>query len=94
MTLSKHRAFIAFSAAYPWLRFTFVIPAAIHSVELRTPVVVAESHGAPGAPTLASDGNLYSASDESHGLRNATASRIAFQRLEASDPIRQRQLAK
>jgi hypothetical protein len=45
MTLSKHRKFIALLAGValaPILR-AHVVPAAIHSVELGEPVVVAES---------------------------------------------------
>jgi hypothetical protein len=78
MTLSKHREFIALLAGValtPILR-ALVVPAAIYSVELGEPVVVAESHGDTWAPTLASDENLYSPSDDTYGFRRATDSNM------------------
>ena len=52
MTLSKRREFIALfgRVALAPILPTLVVPAAIHSVELGEPVVVAESHGGhPGS---------------------------------------------
>jgi hypothetical protein len=91
MTLLKRREFIVLLAGVPLapiLRALVVPAVAIHSVELDEPVVVAESHGDTWAPTVASDGNLYSPSDDTYGFRHATDSNIAFNRLEGADPMR------
>src|SRR5215467_12132524 len=91
MTLSNRREFIALLAGVPLapiLRAPVVPAAAIHSVELEEPVPVVESHGDTWVPTLASNGNLYSPSDDTYGFRRATDSNIAFNRLEGANPMR------
>lgn len=88
MTLSKRRQFIALLAGVPFAPILRALEAAIHSVELGETVAIAESHGDTWAPTSASDGNLYSPSDDTYGFRHATDSNIAFNRLEGADPMR------
>ena len=57
------------------------------SAKLGEPVALGESHGDTWVPAWASDGNLYSPSDDTFGFRRVTDSNIAFNRLEGADPI-------
>lgn len=59
----------------------------LKSIQLKEAVAVPASHGDTWAPAWAEDGNLYSPSNDTHGMHMAANSNVAFNRLSGADPV-------
>lgn len=89
--LVPRRAFLL-SLAAASLRYSYLLNPSPgrtdFSVQIGDPVPIDESHGDTWSPTWASDGKMYSPSDDTYGFRNATDSNIAFNCISGSESSR------
>ena len=58
----------------------------LRGVHVGTPVPLADNSGDTWVAAWASDGNLYSPSDDTSGFHKATSANVAFNRIDGDDP--------
>lgn len=83
----NRRDFLASLVSAPLLTHPYFFDHAIRSIHLKDAIAVADSHGDTWEPAWADDGNIYSPSNDTHGMHNAADANVAFNRFPGSKPV-------
>ncbi len=85
----NRRDFLASLVSLPLFTGWHPSGAALRSVELKAAIPIAGSHGDTWVPAWAEDGNIYSPSNDTHGMNNAANANVAFNRFPGTVPVPQ-----
>ena len=84
----NRRNFLASMVSVPLVSRWPFSGSSIQSIELGQAVPIPESHGDTWEPAWAEDGNIYSPSNDTHGMHQVANSNVAFNRLSGTDPVK------